>query len=395
MVYIHIVLVKVKPLVLTNGYEEFKARLETLRDLQVTKDEVAQLKWGPPVWDTRAHGFDYGLYTVFHTREGLERYKDDAEHKEYVAKHGLPRFSKTNLIPNVDGMCLCFSLDTTNPLSRRACVRFRTIAHRYGAPPKRRGHVAALPPRRGAYEQALDQYQRCAAPARGAGVRANFVRIQQHPERRASAASKHELAHPCEYVSQAHPDVNRGYPGGTPPGIATAQPRALFSNAQDTIHDVKSSSYAWGRTATMPSGVLRGTAPASDFGPTAQASLKRGMGEEDSDAILANVFDEDNGRPAPFAGTWAPDDTSFEEDPVIAKGSHDRTVRPLPTRGGFRPTQSMPPLRELPQDFVSGPDLSHTFVTTETEAPADTMLVEQEPFRAVDFATYAMRSDGF
>ena len=84
MVYVHIVLVKVKQQVLTNGFEEFKARLETLRDLQVTKDEVLQLKWGPPVWDARAHGFNYGLYTVFRTREGLERYTEDNDHKEYV-----------------------------------------------------------------------------------------------------------------------------------------------------------------------------------------------------------------------------------------------------------------------------------------------------------------------
>ncbi|PKI85546.1 hypothetical protein MVES_000072 [Malassezia vespertilionis] len=92
---VHIVLVKVKDQVLRNGYEEFKARLETLRDLQVTKDEVTQLHWGPPIWDTRSQGFNYGLYTVFRNREGLERYKEDNDHKD---------FSKMNLLPNVEGM---------------------------------------------------------------------------------------------------------------------------------------------------------------------------------------------------------------------------------------------------------------------------------------------------
>ena len=84
MVFVHIVLVKVKPAVLNNGYEEFKARLETLRDLQVTKEEVLQLKWGPPLWDARSQGYNYGLYTVFRTREGLERYKEDESHKKCV-----------------------------------------------------------------------------------------------------------------------------------------------------------------------------------------------------------------------------------------------------------------------------------------------------------------------
>ncbi|KAI3617844.1 hypothetical protein CBS9595_003753 [Malassezia furfur] len=101
MVYVHIVLVKVKQQVLSNGFEEFKARLETLRDLQVTKEEVLQLKWGPPVWDARAHGFNYGLYTVFRTREGLERYKEDNDHKD---------FAKMNLIPNVDDV-LAYDLE--------------------------------------------------------------------------------------------------------------------------------------------------------------------------------------------------------------------------------------------------------------------------------------------
>lgn len=82
--YIHIVLLKVKAQVLSNGFEEFKARLESLRDLQITKDEATQVSWGPPVWDSRTHGYSYGLYSVFNTLEGLEKYKEDSEHKECV-----------------------------------------------------------------------------------------------------------------------------------------------------------------------------------------------------------------------------------------------------------------------------------------------------------------------
>ena len=84
--FVHIVLFKVKAQVLNNGFEEFKARIESLRDLQVTKEEVTDLKFGPPVWDSRSHGFNYGLYAVFRTKEGLVRYKEDSNHKECVAK---------------------------------------------------------------------------------------------------------------------------------------------------------------------------------------------------------------------------------------------------------------------------------------------------------------------
>ncbi|WFD36748.1 hypothetical protein MCUN1_003635 [Malassezia cuniculi] len=75
----------VKQQVVENGFEEFKARCETLRDVQAAKDEATEIKWGPPVWDARAHGFNYGLYTVFKTLEGLEKYKVDEEHVEYVS----------------------------------------------------------------------------------------------------------------------------------------------------------------------------------------------------------------------------------------------------------------------------------------------------------------------
>lgn len=84
MTCVHIVLFKVKAQVLKNGYEEFKARAETIRDLPIVKEHAKELQLGPPIWDTRSHGFNYGLYSVFETRESLERYKEDNDHKEYV-----------------------------------------------------------------------------------------------------------------------------------------------------------------------------------------------------------------------------------------------------------------------------------------------------------------------
>lgn len=122
MVFVHIVLFKVKPQVLNNGLEEFKARLETLRDLQVVKEEVKQLKFGPPIWDNRAHGFNYGLYTVFDTREGLVRYKEDNDHKEYVYDAD-GSFSKMILLPNVDGgWCTLTQMFLRTTLRRNSSV---------------------------------------------------------------------------------------------------------------------------------------------------------------------------------------------------------------------------------------------------------------------------------
>lgn len=81
---IHIVLFKVKQQVLNNGYEEFKARAESIRDLAVVKEVAKELKVGPPIWDARSHGFNYGLYSVFETRDDLIKYKEDNDHKECV-----------------------------------------------------------------------------------------------------------------------------------------------------------------------------------------------------------------------------------------------------------------------------------------------------------------------
>lgn len=81
---VHIVLFKVKQQVLNNGFEEFKARLETIRELPIVKEVATELRVGPPIWDARTHGFNYGLYSVFETRDDLIKYKEDNDHMEYV-----------------------------------------------------------------------------------------------------------------------------------------------------------------------------------------------------------------------------------------------------------------------------------------------------------------------
>ena len=133
--FVHIVLVKVKQQVLANGFEEFKARLETLRDIKATKEEAIQVTWGPPLWEGRTHGYNYGLYSVFRTREGLERYKEDPEHKEYVPMDSAPdancaSFIKMNMIPNVDGASRARPPRSTDPVRYGAipwyrCARLR------------------------------------------------------------------------------------------------------------------------------------------------------------------------------------------------------------------------------------------------------------------------------
>ncbi|WFD32499.1 hypothetical protein MSPP1_003547 [Malassezia sp. CBS 17886] len=304
MVYVHIVLVKVKAQVRANGYEEFKARLETLRDLQVTKDEAVQVKWGPPIWDTRTQGFDYGLYSVFRTREGLQRYKDDNDHKEYVAYCGAAltvSFAKMNLIPNVDDVS--------------------------------RGY--------------------------------------------ADGATAREMGSRRDTLGSTH-----------------------FRSATDTFHDVKSSAGSWARTATMPSHVVphgAGDAPAlsdarvfsrwSSDTDTLSAfsvngadalSLKRGAAEPDADSILGSCFDDSDVLMAPDEAPQS----NRENEPWHA--ATPRTLRPLPSRGGLRPSMSMPPLQELPASYDSMHNKS---------PPGDAAAVE--PFRQVDFSTYAERMDGF
>lgn len=96
MPIVHIVLFKMKQQVIENGFEEFKARVESVRDIQVAKDEATELHLGPPLSDARSHGFTYGLYSVFPTREALDKYRVDPEHVEYV---------RSVIVPNTDGAC--------------------------------------------------------------------------------------------------------------------------------------------------------------------------------------------------------------------------------------------------------------------------------------------------
>ena len=87
MPLVHIVLFKVKSQVLSNGWEEFQARDEPIRDLAVEQDVCKDSRLGQPGGDTRSHGFNYGLYSVFATMDDLVRYKEDNDHKEYVLRH--------------------------------------------------------------------------------------------------------------------------------------------------------------------------------------------------------------------------------------------------------------------------------------------------------------------
>lgn len=92
---VHTVLVKVKEQVLTNEFEEFRARIETIRDLEVVKSGADDVALGPPMWPERSEGYNYGLYFRFKDRESLERYKEDPAHKECVREinAGSPRRS--------------------------------------------------------------------------------------------------------------------------------------------------------------------------------------------------------------------------------------------------------------------------------------------------------------
>ena len=115
MAYVHIVLCKVKQEVVENSFEEFKTCCEHIRDLQMAKEETTELKYGPPVWDGRAHGFNYGVYSVFKSLEGLEKFKEDAEHKEWVLM--LTRFIRRVMVGNVEGAALL-----TRHLGVRLCA---------------------------------------------------------------------------------------------------------------------------------------------------------------------------------------------------------------------------------------------------------------------------------
>ena len=60
MPVVHIVLVKVKQAVLSNGFDELKQMCETLKDLPITKSKATEVKWGPPAYPGRNEGYNWG-----------------------------------------------------------------------------------------------------------------------------------------------------------------------------------------------------------------------------------------------------------------------------------------------------------------------------------------------
>ena len=60
MPVIHIVLVKLKQAVLSNGFEELKQKCETLEDLPIAKSKALRIKWGPPAYPGRNEGYNWG-----------------------------------------------------------------------------------------------------------------------------------------------------------------------------------------------------------------------------------------------------------------------------------------------------------------------------------------------
>ena len=95
MTFVHIVLLKVKPAIASSGsLAELKSGLDTLKTLPIVASNVQSLSWHEPAFSERAQGYNYGLYTTFGSRELYEQYAADEEHRN---------FSKTKILPNVDG----------------------------------------------------------------------------------------------------------------------------------------------------------------------------------------------------------------------------------------------------------------------------------------------------
>lgn len=112
----------------------------------------------------------------------------------------------------------------------------------------------------------------------------------------------------------------------------------------------------WGRATTI-------AAP----GAPATGSLKRTANNDDSDAVLANCFEEDEPLIAPT--------TSIQyTEPA-------RPIRALPSRG-MRPTVSMPPLH----------DISPAFNAAQNCPDAE---MSEDAFQTVDFSAFTSRTDGF
>ncbi|KAE8211084.1 hypothetical protein CF327_g5124 [Tilletia walkeri] len=95
MVFVHIVLVKVKPEVASAGLDEFIKKVDTLKSLDVVKEKCIACEHGPPVIPDRTQGYDYGLYTHFNNKADYEVYRDDPGHREFV---------KTVIAPHTDSV---------------------------------------------------------------------------------------------------------------------------------------------------------------------------------------------------------------------------------------------------------------------------------------------------
>lgn len=169
------------------------------------------------------------------------------------------------------------------------------------------------------------------------------------------------------------------------------------------MNQVQQSYSQWGRTASVPYGALRGigplasgtdqppagllrtnsAAPALTSPDTPWPTLKRGMHDDDADAVLADAFSDDD-------GAWHAADTSGDTEmppPSAPTGPNTRPMRPLP-RTGLRATASMPPMRHLSQSYSA----SEPFVDG---AMDDDSSASPERYRHIDFAAYATQADNF
>lgn len=106
--------------------------------------------------------------------------------------------------------------------------------------------------------------------------------------------------------------------------------------------------------------------------------LKRTADANDSDAVLAGCFGEDEtpSEPHAAAGDAITNMSDRENDPT------SRPMRSLPARSGMRPTMSMPPLHEAPY-------ASDICMSDAQES------LQADPYRLVDFSAFAAHSEGF
>lgn len=254
--------------------------------------------------------------------------------------------------------------------------------------------------------QASSECTRCLAQrCRESGPLTRFFSVRCDPVRHSGSVAKHELAHSIQYVASLTSDVSRGYLGHATTSAAHDLGGASFQSANSTLENVKSTYNQWGRTASVPNGALRGHGTmmpppppsnmmsrwSSDTESTNWSysstmptlSLKRSMGEDESDAILAGAFADGDGS---FGASWdmpmvpEGDSSTLTDAPALPES---RPVRPLPSRGPFRPTISLP--------VVSQP-----FTHADTRQDMD--LAEEDPseqFRHIDFSAYAANPDGF